>query len=558
MSEDQTNHSWWEKVTYSWQNCRRFFLTPLCALLALCGFIIPWIGSQDSGTNVSGWQMALNETSKDLFFLPGVPPGALIALWLVPATALVLFSAGSARLLWVSLCWLRIWGWILVGLCLVLMSGFCFPLLSPHAWQYLRFGNLQMGFWLTGGALLLSALGLLFPDPLWWIRDTRQQPAPEAQGVNTPRRRLLGRALNLGGMLVVACAVGLDLGWFSRPHVTSYRVLSLRALRASSFNGEKALVWSPDNASLLECLSGVLRSWKIATSQVTRTYLFPHLSVGILEEENFNSIALSPDGRWLAAAIDNEGIILWETASGRFVNRFTNAGQNSQPLPDLLYGGVAWSPDSLLLTTSMFTTENQTALFILRASDLQEQAMYPLSSVAQAVAWSPNGRMIAMAIFATSTVEVWDVFRNKKIWAYQSPSITLTFEGQTSRSKARVTDIAWASDSQRLAISLGNNIDDQGTPVLIWNIVENRQVGSCQGHWQSTNGLAWSPDGTRIAAGGDDWTVQVWNAQTQQRLLIYQGHRNSVLSVAWSPDGTYLASGSSDQTIQVWQAPQLS
>ena len=34
----------------------------------------------------------------------------------------------------------------------------------------------------------------------------------------------------------------------------------------------------------------------------------------------------------------------------------------------------------------------------------------------------------------------------------------------------------------------------------------------------------------------------------------YRGHAAAVLSVAWSPDGTSLASGSTDTTVQVWQA----
>ncbi|GHO55682.1 WD40 repeat domain-containing protein [Ktedonobacter robiniae] len=93
--------------------------------------------------------------------------------------------------------------------------------------------------------------------------------------------------------------------------------------------------------------------------------------------------------------------------------------------------------------------------------------------------------------------------------------------------------------------------------MLIWDIAANRQMCSCQGHWGSSNGLAWSPDDSRIAAAGSDWTVQVWNAQTGAQLLTYQGHRDTVWSVAWSPDGNFLASGSADHTIQIWEAPQL-
>ena len=66
--------------------------------------------------------------------------------------------------------------------------------------------------------------------------------------------------------------------------------------------------------------------------------------------------------------------------------------------------------------------------------------------------------------------------------------------------------------------------------------------------------VAYSPDGTFIASGGFDRTVQVWNATTGARTVTYQGHTNSVNALAWSPDGASIASGSMDTTVQVWQA----
>jgi len=66
--------------------------------------------------------------------------------------------------------------------------------------------------------------------------------------------------------------------------------------------------------------------------------------------------------------------------------------------------------------------------------------------------------------------------------------------------------------------------------------------------------VAWSPDGKRIASGGDDSTIQMWDAATGSTIFTYHGHTNLVWAVAWSPDGKHIVSGSEDYTAQVWQA----
>jgi serine/threonine protein kinase len=66
--------------------------------------------------------------------------------------------------------------------------------------------------------------------------------------------------------------------------------------------------------------------------------------------------------------------------------------------------------------------------------------------------------------------------------------------------------------------------------------------------------VAWSPDGTRIASGGRDKTVQVWDAVTGHAMFTYHDHSSWVYTVAWSPDGTRIASAGNDGTVQVWQA----
>jgi eukaryotic-like serine/threonine-protein kinase len=74
------------------------------------------------------------------------------------------------------------------------------------------------------------------------------------------------------------------------------------------------------------------------------------------------------------------------------------------------------------------------------------------------------------------------------------------------------------------------------------------------GHTQGARGLAWSPDGTRLASWSWDKTVQVWQSTTGQRLLTYTGHSRGPASVAWAPDSTRLVSAGVEGSLQVWQA----
>src|SRR5262249_54211161 len=85
-----------------------------------------------------------------------------------------------------------------------------------------------------------------------------------------------------------------------------------------------------------------------------------------------------------------------------------------------------------------------------------------------------------------------------------------------------------------------------------------------QGDMAYVHGLAWSPDGTRLASCGtkpivlfaSNGGVRIWDAATGRRALTYRGHSETVdlWALAWSPNGRYLASGGTDQVVQVWEA----
>src|SRR5262249_26022113 len=63
-----------------------------------------------------------------------------------------------------------------------------------------------------------------------------------------------------------------------------------------------------------------------------------------------------------------------------------------------------------------------------------------------------------------------------------------------------------------------------------------------RGHESSVLGVAFSPDGTRLATGSRDGVAKVWDVATGRELRTFQEQKGGfVRKLAFSPDGTRLA-----------------
>jgi WD40 repeat protein/tRNA A-37 threonylcarbamoyl transferase component Bud32 len=114
--------------------------------------------------------------------------------------------------------------------------------------------------------------------------------------------------------------------------------------------------------------------------------------------------------------------------------------------------------------------------------------------------------------------------------------------------RTRSNGLAFSPDGTRL-LSVGAD-----GSITTWQMMAVHELLAFRGHTKEVRGLAFSPDGQRLASASDDQTARVWDVTTGQQMLSLDGHKDAVRGVAFSPDGTRCASASADKTVRVWDA----
>ena len=250
-------------------------------------------------------------------------------------------------------------------------------------------------------------------------------------------------------------------------------------------------------------------------------------------------ISFSPNGRTLASGGQDNSVRLWDVETQTEIG--TLEGHTGGP--DSLF----FSPDGGTLasrdddnTVRLWDVETQTQIHTLEG----------YTGTVESASFSPDGRTLASG-GQDNVVRLWDVATRTEIG---------TLEGHTEY----VSSVSFSPGGKTI-VSGGHD----GT-VRLWDVETQTEIGLLAGHIWPVSSVSFSPDGKTIASGsnnninnnvrtiynnwGYDSPVRIWDVDTQTEIGRLAGSSNSYSRISFSPDGQTIAQMSmwTGYTVDLW------
>ncbi len=267
-----------------------------------------------------------------------------------------------------------------------------------------------------------------------------------------------------------------------------------------------------------------LRGWEWYYLESCRTTP-PRMSFNV-DPGGVLSVAWSPDDRKVASGSADGVLRIWDVITGACVASFVG---ESSPIR-----AVAWSP-----ITDLVATIGQGGT--VRIWDLQRKQVVfqeepatelPPGRELRAAAWSPEGTRLA-----TAAGDGWIKIREA------TGSLLCTIRASVDC----VPSLSWTSNGEYLSAAFR-----EPGEVAVWGTRQWEEAYRFRASDVFLYGVAWSPDGNRLATTTAKHSVEIWNAATRQAETDLPGHTGHVFAVNWSPEGDHIATASQDGSVRIW------
>lgn len=299
-----------------------------------------------------------------------------------------------------------------------------------------------------------------------------------------------------------------------------------------------------------------------AVALVTATTDSPELLRALGRDgHTVSSVAFSPDGKTLAYA-DGWSVTLCDSQTGEL--RRVLKGDFATDM-----GRLAFSPDNNTLAVSRHTST--VSLFDTHTWAVRRTLRVDQKSGVACLAFSPDGNTLASAYFGgPGSVRVWDGHTGNLLHTmgdHGAEAIAFSPDGKTlagvGRSLGTIWDVRNGHPSRKLNVwdakavafspdgkllAVGGSPEGElpprsadGAIVTLWDL-QTRELIRTLHECGCGQSVAFAPNSTTLATGGDRCTVKLWDIHTGDLKRRLKGHTGSVRSVVFSRDGKLLAS----------------
>jgi len=283
----------------------------------------------------------------------------------------------------------------------------------------------------------------------------------------------------------------------------------------------------------------------------------------------------SPDGQLVVTLSGDKTVALWESASLRFLHRFT---LEEAPV------GAAFSPDGkrLLVLTESAAEPAAPAVSLWDTATGQHLASWPgQSSMNQPGPFSPDGSRLVVGqsdgvvnLYDAASAELLSTLLLPKEYAAPGPlRVGYSPDGQQilATSPGREVIYAWDTKDSRfrvirsphgissLVVSWDSTLlatADRDSTIRLWDSRTGVEPGLLRatlvGHPTAVSELAFAPDSRWLASAGSQSVIRLWDVRSGKLRDTLAGHSDSIEAVSFGSDDGHLASASADGSARLW------